>query len=148
MANNNDVLYLHILIISTASGGTLGSASSGHAAGSAVAIRRVNGKVNVLLGVGSDQEGRNVHDLLADADVSLSDKDASVVDGLGKVKLENLGLKSALHENLCGQLKDVIQGVLVLGKEAVSLQAADKGRGLEKALGVLSVAHEKGSGSL
>ena len=102
----------------------------------------------MLLGVGSDQEGRHVHDLLADADVSLSDEDASVVDGLSKVKLENLGLKSALHENLCGQLKDVIEGVLLVGQEAVSLQAADKRRGLEQALGVLAVAHEKGSGSL
>ena len=93
----------------------------------------------MLLGIGTNKERRNVNDLLSDADVSLSDENTSVVDGLCKALLENLGLESALHQPLGGELKNIIERVLFVGHEAESLQAADEGRGLEKALRILIV---------
>lgn len=102
----------------------------------------------MLLAVSAHQEGRHVHQLLANANVALLDKDSGVVDGLGQIELEDLGLKSSLHEDLSCELEDVIKGVLLVGKDTVSLQSADQRRGLEKTLGVLGVKHEKSSGSL
>lgn len=46
----------------------------------------------MLLGVETNDEGRNVDDLLSNTDVTLADEDTSVVDGLGKSELVNLGL--------------------------------------------------------
>jgi hypothetical protein len=126
----------------------LGSTSSGNTAGSTLAIRRVGSQVDVLLRVGADQEGRNIDNLLADADVALADEDSGVVDGLGKVELENLGLKTALHEDLGGELQDIIERVLFLSEHTVSLQAADERGSLKHSLGVLDVKGQKHTGSL
>lgn len=93
----------------------------------------------MLFRVGSNNERRNVDNLLADADVALADKNSGVVDGLGKVELEDLGLKSALHEDLGGQLQDVIKRVFLVGKDTITLQAADKWWGFEKSLWVLGI---------
>jgi hypothetical protein len=49
---------------------------------------------------------------------------------------------------LGGQLKDVIEGVLLVREHTITLQAADEGRRLEEALGVLEVQGQKGSGGL
>jgi hypothetical protein len=46
----------------------------------------------VLLRVEADNERRNVDDLLADADVALTDQDTGVVNGLGETELVDLGL--------------------------------------------------------
>ena len=102
----------------------------------------------MLLRVGADNERGDVDDLLANANVSLSDEDASVVDGLGEALLEDLGLQSALEESLGGELEDIIEGRLLLGHEAESLQSVDQRRGLEQALGVLGVKGKQSSGSL
>jgi len=47
--------------------------------------------------------------LLSDADVSLSDEDSGVVDGLGESELEDLRLESSLKEILDLETKDVIK---------------------------------------
>jgi len=46
----------------------------------------------------------------------LADKDTSMVDALGKTKLEDLGLQPPLHEILNLQAEDVIQLHLTLVK--------------------------------
>ncbi len=102
----------------------------------------------MLLGISSDQERRNVHDLLSDSDVSLSDQHTGVVDRFGQVQFEDLGLESSLHEDLSGQLKDVIQGVLVLSHDTETLQAADQRRSLEQTLRILGVKSQQSTGSL
>lgn len=138
-----------LLFVGVAVGGSLlGSAASGNATRATLAIRRVDGKVDVFLGVGADQEGRNVHQLLANADVTLTNEDASVMDRLGQVELEDLGLKASLHEDLRGELQDVIKRVLFVSEDTVSLQAADERGSLEKALGVLGIQSQQSSGSL
>lgn len=146
-----DTNCLDILIVSsTLSGGSLlGSTSSGNTARSVTRdVRAVDGKVDVLLTVSADKEGRNVNDLLADADVALTDEDASVVDGLSQVQLEDLGLEAALHEDLSGELEDIIKRVLILSHETIALEAADERRSLEESLGVLGIQSEESSGSL
>jgi hypothetical protein len=102
----------------------------------------------VLLGVATDKEGRHVDHLLANTDVSLSDKNTGVVDGLGKTLLEDLGLESALHESLSGKLENIIEGVLLVSQETVSLEAADKRGSLEESLRILQVQSQKGTGRL
>ena len=47
--------------------------------------------------------------LLSDTDVSLSDEDSGVVDGLGESELEGLGLESSLKEILDLEGKDEIE---------------------------------------
>ena len=74
---------------------------------------RVERKVNVLLALGTDEERRHIHDLLADADVALANEHASVVHRLGEAKLEHKSLQAALKEGLSVERKNVIE--LVLG---------------------------------
>jgi len=64
----------------------------------AAAEGRLEREVNVLLRVKAHDERRDVDDLLAHSDVSLSDEDASVVDALGQPQLEDLRLEAALKE--------------------------------------------------
>lgn len=96
-------------------------------------------EVDVLLGVETDKEARNVHDLLADGDVALSDKDTSVVNRASKTELEDLGLQTTLKEILDRKGKNVIELHLVLGKDTGADQLADKGVTLEETLLVLLV---------
>jgi hypothetical protein len=102
----------------------------------------------VFLRVNADNERWDIDHLLTNTDVALSDQDTSMVDGLGKTLLKDLGLKSSLHESLSGQLKDIIEGVLLISHEAISLQAAKKRRGLEKSLWVFWVQSEESTGRL
>merc|ERR1719281_542581 len=55
-------------------------------------------EVNVFLRIRADHEGRDIADLTADTDVTLADENACVVDRLGKSLLEDLRLKTALHQ--------------------------------------------------
>jgi len=93
----------------------------------------------VLLRVGTDHEGSYVYHPLTNTDVALLDENASVVDRLCETLLENLGLKAALEETLGGQLKYVIQLVLVLSEETVPNHPPEKCLTFEDALGVLGV---------
>ena len=81
---------------------------------SALAVRAVVGVIDVLLGVRSHKERRHVHHLLANLDMTLSDHDTGVVDGLGDAKLEHLSLKATLKQLLCGKLENTIQVPFVL----------------------------------
>lgn len=137
-----------LVVLLTTGSSTLGSALAGHTAGSALAVGGVQGQVNVLLGVNSDQERRHIHHLLSNTDMSLSDQDTGMVDRLSKTLLENFGLETTFHESLGGKSKDVLKGVLLIGQKTVSLKTTDKGSGLEDALGVLEVKSQKGTGGL
>ncbi len=93
----------------------------------------------MLLRICADNERWNIDNLLANTDVALADEDSGVVNGLGKVLLEDLSLQSALHEDLGGELLDIIEGVLVFSEDTVALQAANERRSLEKSLWVLGI---------
>jgi hypothetical protein len=62
--------------------------------------------------------------------------------------LEDLGLQSALHKSLSGELQDIIEGVFLLSQKAKSLKTTNKRRGLENSLGVLCVEGQEGTSSL
>jgi hypothetical protein len=81
-------------------------------------------------------------------DMSLADKNTGVMNGLGKALLEYFGLQSSLHESLGAQVEDIIKGVFLVSHQTETLQSSDKRGGLEKALGVLGIQRQKGSGSL
>lgn len=100
---------------------------------------RGKGEVDVLLGVETDNERRDVDDLLADADVALADEDTSVVDGLGEAELVDAGLEAALKEILDLEGKDVIELHSGLVKDTDADETANESIALEETLGVLLV---------
>ena len=77
----------------------------------------------MLLAVGAHEEGGNVHDLLADANVALLDQHARVVNRLGEAELEHDRLETALEESLGVEREHVIE--LVLG--LVLLRGGEEG---------------------
>jgi len=101
----------------------------------------------VLLGVKTDNERGNVHDLLADADVTLTDQDTGVVDGLGKAELVDASLQATLQEVLDLQGKDVIELHAALVEDTDTDQTANERIALEETLGVLLVKSEELTGS-
>ncbi|KAH3668641.1 hypothetical protein OGAPHI_002395 [Ogataea philodendri] len=103
-------------------------------------------EINVLLRVQSHHERWDVDDLLTNGNVSLGDQDSGVVDGLGKTKLENLGLQSSLKEILNLQGQNVIQLHSVFWQDTDSDQSSDQGVTFEKSLRVLLVSGQQVSG--
>lgn len=75
--------------------------------------------------------------------MSLSDEDTGVVDRLGKTKLVDLSLETALQEVLNTEGKDVIELHAGLVKDTDTDKTANQGVTLEKTLGVLLVESEK-----
>merc|ERR1719356_2115668 len=92
-------------------------ALAAHATRAATAERRRQGEVDVFLAVKADEERRDVADLFAHADVTLTDQHTGVVDGLGEAQLEHLRLEPPLHDLRRGQPQDVIELLLTLQEE-------------------------------
>lgn len=101
----------------------------------------------MLLGVESDNERRNVDDLLANSDVPLPDENTSVVDGLGETELEHLGLQTPLEEILSLEGQDVIETHASVVEHTNSNKTTDQSVTLEESLGVLVVELKELSGS-
>jgi hypothetical protein len=80
--------------------------------------------------------------------VSLSNENASVVDGASQSHLEDLGLESSLKEILDFEGKDVIELVLVLVQHSNSVQTSHESSTFEKSLGILFIKSEELSSSL
>lgn len=59
--------------------------------------------------VKTNNERRNVDDLLSNTDVPLTDQDTGVVDRLGESRLEDLSLETTLEEILNLESEDVIE---------------------------------------
>lgn len=131
-------LLLVLLLLAVATLGSLGLLSA-DTAGTATAEGRGEGKVDVLLGVKSDDERGHVDDLLADTDVALADEDTGVVDGLGETKLVHAGLETTLEEILNLEGQDVIQLHARLVEDTDTHQTANEGIAFKETLGVLLV---------
>lgn len=94
---------LHVLIVTALSGsGLLLSLLAGNTAGTTLAVGRVKRKVDVFFWISSNEEGRDVHELFADADMSLSDQHAGMVHWFGKTKLEYLNIQSVNERRIFG----------------------------------------------
>jgi len=102
----------------------------------------------VLLGVQPDQEAGHVDDLLADADVTLTDEHTGVVDGLGESQLEHLGLETTLKEVLDLQSEDEIELHVFLVQDSDPDQTPEQCVSLEQPAGILLVQGEELTGSL
>lgn len=112
------------LVIASSATGGLSSLGTAELAG----LEDGGGSVlNVLLRGNSNHEGGDVDHLLADSDVSLSDEDTGVVDGLSELLLDDESLESSLHELGDGQTEDVIEFALGVLEETESHHASNKG---------------------
>jgi len=108
---------------------------------------RGESEVDVLLGVETDDERRHVDDLLANADVTLTDQDTGVVDRLGKTELVDTGLETTLQEVLNLQGQDVIELHAGLVEDTDTDETANESIAFEETLGVLLVEGKKLTGS-
>jgi hypothetical protein len=135
-------VILFLLLTITATLGGLGLLSA-DTAGATATEGRGESKVDVLLGVETDDERRHVDDLLADADVTLADQDTGVVDGLGETELVDTGLEAALQEILNLQGQDVIELHAGLVEDTDTYETANEGVSFEETLGVLLVESQK-----
>lgn len=142
MFSMTSLLLVLLLSVTVTALGGLGTLAL-HTAGTATTVGRLEREVDVLLGVETDDERRNVDDLLADTDVTLADEDTGVVDRLGKSKLEDLGLETTLKEVLGLEGKNVVETHAVVVEHTNAHKTADKGVTLEKTLGVLVVELEE-----
>jgi len=136
------ILLLGLLL---ALGGSLLSLDATHAA---VDKRAVEGVVDVALAVTTDKEGRNVHELLSYADVTLKDEHTGVVDGASKLGLEDDGLQTTLKEVLVLQSKNVIELVLVLGENTHLVKTAKHCSTLKHTALVILIKSQKETGTL
>lgn len=134
------VILLGVLAVTTLS--SLGLLSS-DTAGTTTTEGRGEGEVDVLLGVQTDDEGGHVDDLLADADVALTDQDTGVVDGLGETELVDASLETTLKEILDLEGKDVIELHAGLVEDTDTDETANEGIAFEETLGVLLVEGKK-----
>ena len=101
----------------------------------------------MLLGVKTDNERGNVHDLLADADVTLTDEDTGVVDGLGKTELVDASLQATLQEVLDLERQHVIETHAGFVEHTDADEPANEGVTLEEPLRVLHIELEQLTGS-
>lgn len=145
LATSSLLLVLLLGVVTTTSGRL--SPLPLNTTGSATTVRRGESVVDVLLGVESDNERRNVDDLLANSDVPLPDENTSVVNGLGETKLEYLGLQTPLEEVLSLEGQDVIETHASVVEHTNSNKTTDQSVTLEESLGVLVVELEELSGS-
>lgn len=136
------LLFLFLLVTVILLLGRLGLLSP-DTAGAAATKRRGQSEVDVLLGVETNDEGRDVDDLLADADVALADQDTGVVDGLGKTELVDASLEAALKEIFDLKGKDVIELHAGLVEHTDTNETANEGISFEETLGVLLVEGKK-----
>jgi nucleoside-triphosphatase THEP1 len=135
-------LFLILLFAITTLSGGLGLLSA-DTARAAAAEGRGQSKVNVLLRVETDDERRNVDDLLANTDVALADQDTGVVDGLGKAELVDASLEAALQEILDLEGQDVIELHAGLVEDTDTDKTANEGIAFEETLGVLLLESKK-----
>lgn len=141
-------LLVILLVVTTVTLGLGGSSLlSADTAGAATTEGRGKSEVDVLLGVETDDEGGNVDDLLADADVTLANEDTGVVDGLGETELVDASLEAALKEILDLQGQDVIELHAGLVEDTDAHETANEGIAFEETLGVLLVEGQKLTGS-
>lgn len=112
-------------------------------AGTSTTKGRSQGEVDVFLAVETDDEGRDVDNLLSDADVALLDEDTGVMDGLGEAEFVDTGLETTLQEILHLQRQHVIELHARLVEHTDSHQTPNQGIAFEQTLGVFLVESEK-----
>jgi len=138
----NSAVVIRLILVLVFSLALLGIHSLDSARGSA-AIRGFEAEVDVLLRVEPDDERGNVDELLAHADVTLADEDASVMDRLGEAKFEDLRLQTAFEEIFDAKTQNVIEFHLRLIQDADSNQTTEESVTFEQSSRVLLLEREQ-----
>jgi len=120
----------------------LGVHSLDTARGSA-AVRGLEAEVDVLLRVQTHDEGGDVDELLAHADVALADQHAGVMDRLGQTELEDLSLEPALKEIFDAETQNVIEFHFGLVQYSDTHQTTQEGVTFEESSRVLLLEREQ-----
>ena len=84
----------------------------------------------------------------ANSDVSVSDDDSSVVNGLSEVALQDNSLKSSLQESVDGETQDVIQFVFRFIQDTHLIKFLHEGATFENSFWVLFIESKELSGGL
>lgn len=95
-----------------------------------------------------DHEGRRVHHLTANTDVSLTNQHTSVMNRLGKTELEHLRLQSAIHQLRSAQLQNVIQLLLLLRHQTQTSHTTNDSSTLENTTRILLIQSQQFTSSL
>jgi hypothetical protein len=106
-------------------------------------LGRLYGESNVLVGLSSDHEGRDVDHSLADADVSLSNEDTGVVDGRGIVVGKEARLETSVQHLLDRQAQAKLELLLLGRQHAHDGQLLQQGSTFEESLGRLWTGHDR-----
>ena len=72
-------------------------------------------------------------------DMTLLDKDTSVMNGLGHARLEHKSLEASLQKVLHGESQHVIELALAFIKKTISVHASQKSLSLEDSTSVLLI---------
>lgn len=110
--------------------------------------RTVEGKVNMLLAVHSDQKGRNVNNSSSHADVSLADENTGVVHGFSQTHLEDHSLKTAVEKLIDSQSENEIEFLLFLRQNSKASESAKESVSFKDTSGVCFIKGEQGTSSL
>lgn len=93
-------------------------------------------ELNVLLRADSDQVAWDVDELFANSNVSLSDENSGMMDGVSELSLGNESLESSLHDLRRGKTQDVIELSFILLQHSESNHSSDKSIAFEESSGV------------
>lgn len=83
-------------------------------------------ELDVLFRADSNQETWNVHELFTNSNVSLSDENSSVMNGVSELSLGNESLKSSLHDLGEWETQYVIELSFVFLEHSKSNHSSDK----------------------
>ena len=84
---------LLVIFITTTGSGSLGGPLAGNATWSTLAVRRTQGKINVLFWISANNEWRDIYYLLSNSNVTLSNENTGMMDWLGKTLLQYLRME-------------------------------------------------------
>jgi len=107
------------------------------------AVRGFQAEVDVLLRVQTHDEGGDVDELLAHADVALADQHAGVMDRLGQTELEDLSLEPALKEIFDAETQNVIEFHFGLVQDSDTHQTTQQSVTFEESPGVFFLEGEQ-----
>merc|ERR1719391_244402 len=112
-------------------------------AGRSATVGRLEAEVDVLLRVETHNERRDVDELLAHADVTLTDQHASVMDRFRQAEFEDLSLETALKEILDAETQNVIEFHFRLVQYSDTHQTTQEGVTFEESSRVLLLEREQ-----
>lgn len=102
----------------------------------------------MLLAVSTHQERGDIDELLSNSDVSLSNQDTSVMDGLCQTAFEDDGLQTSFQKVVRLEIEAVVDLIFGLIEHSESVKASHQGGSLEDPLLVLIIKSEEDTSDL